>query len=87
MIDLTKARGAVYALQNEDVKASPVLTVDYVIRAYTVTHATLVCEQVDGFRAMTGESIAETVKGKIMGAHHTVNRGTKQGATSRYAVY
>lgn len=87
MTDMTKARAAVYALANDGVKASAVLTVDYVIRAFTVTHATLACEQADGFRAMTGETIAQTVMGKIAGAHHPANRGTKQGASSRYAAY
>ncbi len=83
----TKPRGAVYALQNPAVAASPVLTEDYVIRAFTVSHNTLVCEQVDGFHPMNGESIAQTVMGKIEGAHHPANAGTRQGATSRYAAY
>lgn len=89
MVDMTKARGAVYALRNPAVAASPVLTADYVIRAFTVSHATLATEQCDGFHAMNGYSIAETVAMKIEGVHGQRSGVHDLRATPRsiYAVY
>lgn len=52
-----------------------------------VTAATRKHDSCDGFHAMNGYTIAQTVAMKIHGAHLASNRKTRQHADSIYSAY